>query len=358
MVCIAAFIILAICVLSLPVVRIFNKKAADTIWKLFKKSIYCFTRRVTFRKCDSTFKNDVKNSVLRKVVIKRPKAVKPLSVLIEVLSVVIIVITVWSLLVAAKSGLTLFVYGTCDVTTPAACSLDSSESCSIDGNQIDFWQDPFGWIGNWFVEFGDAFVAIPVRTQYWDAKQFIPENAEFFNKEDPEKPYALDIFDPGCVICRKSFNNQLNSGFFDDNNVACMVYVIKGEDGPKYPNSEIVASYIEATRIIRLESSVPPAEWQIINRLFTENDPKLMIDYQTAFNEHYDTGKAEKTLQLWLADFGYSSEQINKIKSDAKSDWIKDVITKTVDVVANQIRTKKIPTMIFDGRRHDGLFEK
>ena len=40
MVCVAAFIILAVSVLSLPLVRLFNKPAADTIWRLFKKSVY------------------------------------------------------------------------------------------------------------------------------------------------------------------------------------------------------------------------------------------------------------------------------------------------------------------------------
>lgn len=358
MICIAAFIILAVAVLSIPVLRIINKKAADTVWKLFKKAVYCFTRRATFRKCDSTFKDDVKNSMLRKVVIKHPKAVKPLGITIEILSVLIILVTVWSLLVGAKSGLALFVYGTCDITTPAACSLDSSESCSIDGNQIDFWQDPLGWTGNWFVEFGEAFAAIPVRLQHWDAKQFIPENAQFFNVEDPNKPYALDIFDPGCIVCRKSFNNQLDSGFFDRYNVAFMVYVIKGEDGPKYKNSLIVASFIEATRNTRLVGSQPPAEWQIIKRLFTENDPKLLIDFQTAFNEYYDNDQVKTILTGWLTDFGYNKTQIQRIIADANSAETLRIIENNRDIVENQIRTRKIPTMIFDGRRHDGLFSQ
>ena len=356
MVCIAAFIILAVAVLAIPVLRIINRKAADTIWKLFKKAVYCFTRRATFRKCDSTFKDDVKNSVLRKVVIKHPKAVKPLGITIEILSVLIILVTVWSLLVGVKSGLALFVYGTCDITTPAACSLDSSESCSIDGNQIDFWQDPLGWTGNWFVEFGEAFAAIPVRLQHWDAQKIIPENAQFFNTEDPNKPYALDIFDPGCIICRKSFNNQLKSGFFDNYNVASMIFVIKTNDEPRYANSTIIASYIEAVRLTPLKNASPPAEWQIIKRLFTENDAGLKIDYQTAFNDHYNESIAKRTLQRWLHDFGYSQKEISKIVTDANNKEVKAIIENTADVVKNQIRTRKIPTMIFDGRRHEGLF--
>jgi len=357
MVCIAAFIILAVAVLSIPILRIFNKKAADTIWKLFKKAIYCFTRRVTFRKCDSTFKDDIKNSVLRKVVIKHPNWVKPLSVIIEILSVLIILITIWSLLVGAKAGLALFVYGTCDISRPAACSLDASESCSIDGNQIDFMEDPIGWIGNWFVEFGEAFAAIPVRMQHWDAKDFIPESAEFYNAEDPNKPYALDIFDPGCIVCRKSYNNQQKTGFFDRYNVAFRYYVITGEDGDKFKNSRIIASYIEAVRRTRLAGSQPPAEWRIVDKLFTQNDPDLRIDYQTAFNEYYSDKQAKTVLRQWLRGFGYDNRQIAMIVTDAESDWVKQVIVDTQNIVDNKIKTKKIPTMIFDGRRHEGLFK-
>ena len=37
MVCVAAFIILGICVLTVPIIRLFSKKTADGIVKLFKE---------------------------------------------------------------------------------------------------------------------------------------------------------------------------------------------------------------------------------------------------------------------------------------------------------------------------------
>ena len=356
MVCIAAFIILAICVLSIPVIRIFNKNLANKIWKLFRESMGCVGKRVTFRKCDSTFKDQVKNGLLKKVVLKHPGWVKPLSVIIEILSVLIIAITIWSLLVGIKSGVGLYVYGTCDVTTPEACVLDSTEACTIDGRSIDFWNHPIDWTANWFVEFGEAIMAIPARSQHWNAQDFMPSGAQFFNAEDPEKPYALDIFDPGCVICKQSFRNQLNSDFFNENNVAMLVYPIRGVDGPKYANSVIITSYIESTRIDPLTGSDRPAEWLIVKRLFTENS-ELMIDYQTTFNDHYSNDRAREVLQKWLADFGYSKSQVKKIADLAESDQIKQIIADNQDIVDNQIRTRKIPTLIFDGRRHEGAFK-
>ncbi|MDR0957046.1 MAG: hypothetical protein LBM09_00500 [Candidatus Nomurabacteria bacterium] len=356
MVCIAAFIILAIIVLCLPIIRIFNKKTANSIWSLFKKATYCVGRRTTFRKCDSSFKDDVKNSILKKVVLKHPTWVKPLSRTIEITAVVIVVVSIWSLLVAAKAGVSLFVYGTCDVAQPSSCSL-SGESCSIDSQPVDFLQDPLKWTGNWFAEFGDAIVNIPTRLKNWNADDYIPENAEPYNKFSWKKN-ALDILDPGCSVCRESFKNQLESGFFDKYNVAVMLYPIKNPDGEyKFANSYLITSYIEAARLRRLDGSERPIEWQILQRLFTEKDADGR-DFQVAFNISYNEKRAREILAGWLADFGYSETQITEIAKLADSDEVREIIEKNMTVMNNEIKSKQIPTMIFDGKRHDGLFEK
>jgi len=354
MVCIAAFVILAVIVLCIPVIRIFSKKTANSIWNLFKKATYCVTRRVTFRKCDSSFKSDIKNSILRKVVLKRPKWVKPLSVIIETLAAFIVVISIWSLLVAAKSGLSLFVYGTCDIATPSSCSL-SGEACSIDSQPIDFWQNPIKWTGNWFAEFGDVIVNIPTRLRNWDANDYISQNAQPYN-EFGWKSNALDILDPGCVVCQQSFRNQLSGGFFDKYNVALMLYPIKDPDGDyKFANSYLITSYIEAARLKRLENSERPIEWLIIEKLFTEKDTDGR-EFQVAFNISYDEATARKVLENWLKEFGYSESEISEIANLAKSDQVRKIIEKNVSVMDNEIRSKRIPTMIFDGRRHDGMW--
>lgn len=359
MVCIAAFIILAICLLTVPIIRLFSKKTADGIVSLFKKATHCFTRRVTFRACDTSFKDDVKNGLLRRVVLKHPGWVKPLSAAIEVASLLIILLTVWSLLVGAKSLVSLYVYGTCNPSKPSACSLDSTESCAIDAAPIEFTEDPLGWIGNWFGEFGNAIMAIPARMKTWNAADYLPEATSYYGGRDESKPVAIDIFDPGCQVCAKSFRTQLQRGFFDKYNVAMLVYPIKSatdSSGYKYPNSYLVASYIMATAIQPLEnSSNNPVAWRIIERMFTGTTDDG-DSYQNAFNMSYGQSKAEEVLQDWLADFGYSEEQIDDIAKLVKSDKVKSLLESNQEMVNDRIKTKKIPTMIYDGRRHDGEF--
>ncbi|MCL2280886.1 hypothetical protein FWC31_03295 [Candidatus Saccharibacteria bacterium] len=354
MVCIAAFIVLAICVLSLPIIRIFNKKAADSIWKLFKKSTYCVSRRATFRKCDSTFKDDVKNSILRKVVIKHPTWVKPLSAIIEIVSVLIIFITIWSLLVGVKSLISLYVYDTCNPSQPSACALSTSESCSIDSQPISFFENPFQWTGNWFIEFGGAIAAIPTRMRTWDARDFLPENPSYFNKYDASKPIALDVMDPGCIICRRSYIAQKESGFMDKYNVAMLVYPIRD----RFANSHLISRYIEAARLLNpLDSAIRPVDWLIIDRIFTGNTTDG-DNFQNAFNYTYTDATARKVLNDWLTDFGYTDQEVVEIIKLVDSNQVKKIVNKNRDIVDNKIRTKKIPTMIYNNRRHDGLFEK
>ena len=362
MVCVAAFIVLAICLLTVPVIRLFNRRLADSIVSLFKKATHCFTRRITFRACDTSFKDDVKNGLLRKVVLKHPGWVKPLSALIEFLSLAIIVATVWSLLVGAKALVSLYVYGTCNPSQPSACSLDSTEACTIDAAPIEFTKDPLGWIGNWFGEFGNAIKAIPTRAKNWEATDYLPEVTSYYGGKRDGKPVAIDIFDPGCQVCARSFRSELDSGFFDKYNVALLPYPIVSSTSPsgyKYPNSYLVTSYIMAVQLQppkHANQSKNPVAWQIVERMFTgqaDNDH----DYLDEFNMSYGSQRAEAVLQGWLADFGYSDEEVKQASELAKSDRVKALIQSNIDLVNDNIKTKKIPTVIYDGERHDGEFQ-
>lgn len=358
MVCIAAFIILAICVLTVPIIRLFSKKTADGIVKLFKSATHCFTRRVTFRACDTSFKDDVKNGLLRKVILKHPGWVKPLSAAIEVGAFLIIVITIWSLLVGVKSLVSLYVYDTCNLQNPDSCSLDSTEACTIDAAPIEFNKDPIGWIGNWFGEFGNAIMAIPTRMKNWNASDYLPETTSYYGGKQDGKPIALDIFDPGCQVCAESFKTQKERGFFDKYNVALMPYPIESStgNGYKYPNSYLVTSYIMAVQLQPLDDDGGnPAAWQLVERMFTGKTDDG-DSYQNAFNMSYGEQRAEEVLQDWLKDFGYSDDQIKQIAELAKSDQVKQMIADNMNTVYNEIKTKKIPTMIYGGKRHDGEF--
>jgi hypothetical protein len=343
MVCIAAFIVLVF-------LSIFSARYR----KPLKKAWGCVARRVTLQKCETSFKSDIKNSILSKVVVKRPKLVKPLSIAIEVGAVLIVVVTVWSLLTVVKSGLALYVYGTCDVSTPSSCSLDASQSCAIDDEQKYGF---FGSIGHWFGEFGEVIAAVPSRIKHWDASEYLPSNANYYNAYDSNKPVALDIFDPGCFVCKDSYNNQLKAGFFDKYNVALMPYPIgSDQDGYKFKNSYLITKYIEAVRSFPLPNPTHPADWLVVDKLFTgENDKG--IDFQTAFNSSYSDKQAEQVLQDWLVEFGYTETDVANIATLAHSSHVEQLIANNKTKVDKEIKTKKIPTMLYDGKKHSGLFK-
>ena len=357
MVCIAAFIILAVLVLAVPLIRLFNKRLADQIMTLFRRSTHCFTRRITLRTCDTTFAEDVKGTVLRRVVLQHPSWVKPLSALMELLSALIVLTTIWSVLVGAKSLVSFYVYGTCNPTTPSSCSLDGSEACTIDAVPVAFNEHPVRWIGEWFSEFGEAVVAIPTKLKHWEARDYLPSQVSYYDDYDRRKPTALDIIDPGCTVCANSFKKQLARGFFKKYNVAILSYPIKdGRGGYKFPNSYLVAQYLVAVQLKPLKKSGQPMIWQMIKRMYTGKTADGDSN-QNAFNVAYDQAKAERALKDWLRDFGYSDQQLEEIAKLARSDQVAKIIEDNTHLVNDKVKTKKIPTEIFAGQRHDGGFD-
>lgn len=357
MVCIAAFIILAVLVLAVPLIRLFSRRLADQIMTLFRRSTHCFTRRITLRTCDTTFAEDVKGTVLRRVVLRHPSWVKPLSALMELLSVLIVLTTIWSVLVGAKSLVSLYVYGTCNPTTPSSCSLNGSEACTIDAVPVAFNERPVRWIGEWFSEFGEAIMAIPTKLKHWGARDYLPSQVSYYDGYDRRKPTALDIIDPGCTVCANSFKKQLARGFFKKYNVVILLYPIKdGRGGYKFPNSYLVAQYLVAVQLKPLKKSGQPMIWQMIKRMYTGKTADGDSN-QNAFNVAYDQAKAERVLKDWLRDFGYSDQQLEEIAKLARSDQVAKIIEDNTRLVNDKVKTKKIPTEIFAGQRHDGGFD-
>lgn len=354
MVCVAAFIVLVLLSFSLPVLRIFNKRAAIAIWRNLKAAWACVGRRITFRPCDTSFKQDIENSILKKVLRKNPKLVRPAKVAIEVVSVLIIVITVWSLLVVLKSGLSLYVYGTCDVREPSACSIGQVEACTIDSVSSS------GFVVDWFTDWGNLFVALPARMTSWDAEQYIPENGVSYvstvdsDVDESELPVAVDIFDPGCIVCQNSFKAQVDSGFMTEYRVYLIPYAIRAEDdGYRFTNSYLISQYIEAVR--GYSDSVN--EWMLAERLFTEKMPRTRRDHQDAFNTVYSAEEAEEVMLGWLRDAGLDDEAVDQLQQRAHSDEIANRLAENYRLVDDEIRTKRIPTMLYDGNRHEGVFE-
>ena len=356
MVCIAAFIILALAGIIVAFVSIFRPKIGKRYLKILKKSWSCFGKRVTLQKCETGFGDDVKNSILGRVAVSRPKMVKPLSAGIEIVSILIVLITVWSLVEGVKAGMALWTLGTCNVKHASACSL-GAEVCSIDDNtQPDNLVER---VGLWFSDWGEIFSAIPDKFRDWSVDNF---KFDGISKTSEAQQYdVIDIFDPGCEVCLVSFRAQLDSGFFDTHNVQLVPFPIQDSVGKfKYPNSNIIARYMLASYRYGeprdAASQSDTVAFQIIKRIYTAKNTDG-INWQSVLNDDYSAEQTEATLLQWLKDFGYHSDERAAIKNLAMSTEITEIIQHNNEIVTNNIHAKGIPTMIYDGRKHTGKFE-
>ena len=346
MVCIAAFIILALIGGIVAIVSIFKPKVGKSYWKMFKKAWGCLWKKVRLQKCETGFKDDVKNTLLSRVIVKHPKWVKPLSVIIEVLSVVIVIVAVWALLTAIKSLLALWALGSCNVTKPSACTL-GAEVCSIDESEP---QNPIEATGRWFTEWGEIFEAIPDKFKTYNADDY---SFEYIAMNDTtNKPVAVDIFDPGCSVCMISYRNQKSSGFFDNYNVRLVPFAIQDADGNyKFKNSAIIVKYIFAAEKYRAGYGI-----KLLDHIFT-NKNEGGKSYQNLFNEDYDNDKAVAQLDKWLHDDGLHTAEIKELKKTIDSEEIQNKMSTNKNIVENELRVKGIPTMLYDGGRHTGLYK-
>ncbi|MDY0208331.1 MAG: hypothetical protein RBR82_17155, partial [Pseudomonas sp.] len=79
------------------------------------------------------------------------------------------------------------------------------------------------------------------------------------------------------------------------------------------------------------------------------------LDYQLKINSLLNKEQTSILINKWLGEIGYTEKQIAKIENDRLSKKVVDALSKNRDIVENQIKTVKIPTIIFDGRRSGGL---
>jgi hypothetical protein len=347
--CIAAYIVLAI-------ISIFSASHR----KLAKRAWDCTLRRVTFRPCDTSFKEETKSKLLSHVANRTPKLIKAADIGIEVASFVLVIATIWSILVVLESGLNLFVWGTCNPNNASSCSL-SSETCSIDKTQEGLWDltikgKPFDWFVTKTEELGNTISNIPSRLQNWDANDYLPQNASYYYQKNMIKPTALEVIDPGCSVCAQLFKNIKSSNFENKFNLTYIAYPIKNSkqyDKYKFTNSYTITRYLEAIKINQLNTLKVPADWQIIERIFTWKY-KGSLSYQTKINSSMDQQQTEELIKGWLSNIGYNNDQIKQITSDANSQKVTDIIRQNQKIVDTEIKTVKIPTIIFNGQRHEG----
>ena len=348
MVCIAAFIILALVGVVVAFLSIFKREIGKKYLAVFKKAWHCVFKKVRLQKCETGFKDDVKNTLLSRVIVKHPKWVKPISAIIEVLSVVIVIIAIWAILTAIKSLLALWALGSCNVTTPSACSF-GAEMCSIDESEP---QNPIEATGRWFTEWGEIFEAIPDKFRTYNADDYHFSYININSELSEDKPVAVDIFDPGCSVCMISYRNQKTSGFFDKYNVRLVPFAIMATDSSyKFNNSGVVVKYMLAVEQLHSGMAI-----KLIDHIFTEKDSNGR-SYQDLFNDDYSREEAVAQIEKWLKHDGLDDGAIKEVRTVANYPEIVDKMNENQNIVENELRAKGIPTMIYDGKRHTGLYK-
>lgn len=351
MFCIAAFIVLAI-------MSIFSAKYRT----LAKKAWQCVSRKVTFRACDTNFKDEMKSRIIGKNIMTRPKFAKFLDRWLEILALVFVILSIWSLVIVLRSGLNLYVYGTCNPNNASSCAL-GSESCSVNTNNPGFWEsltqgNIIQWIGNEASGFGEAITLVPDRIKTWNAEDYVFESSTYFQPFDDSKPIAVEVIDPSCNFCAELLRNIKTAGFENKYNLTYLVYPIPDSSRPngyKFNNSYVIATYFEAVKSFPLDSEITiPTDWRILEKLYTGID----LDgssFQSKFIILFDEARTRQTIEAWLREFGYDDYQINQINIATQSEEIKNQLLIQKEIVEQKIKTVKIPTIIFDGKRHTGL---
>lgn len=349
MFCIAAFIVFA-------VLAIFSASFRP----LAAKAWHCVLRRVTFRPCDISFGEEMKGKLVGKLVFTHPRLARFLGRWIDWISFIFVALSVWSLLYVANAGLNLWVYDTCDPRSAESCSL-SGEACGIEQASLGFFravgENRIGeWAAGPFVRFGETLSRIPDRLKTWDAREYLGPSATFYRALDESEPYALEVIDPGCTFCKKLTKNMKESGAMDRLNVSYLLYPIPkaGTGGTKFPHSALMASYIEAAKLVPLQrgdASVSP-DWQLLGKIFAEPE-RDGEDLQTRFNIGMTRADAERTLRSLLREIGYDDAEIGRIAAAASSDGVRESLAAQRAIVEERIRTIKIPTLLIDGRRYD-----
>lgn len=348
-----------VCIVAFFVVLVLSAVSAK-YRKLLGKAWGCVWRRVTFRPCDTTFRDDVKSSLLAPLALRHPHLVKPASIAIEITAWVMVLSLIVSLYLLGRSGLNLFVYGTCDKQNAQSCSL-AAEMCSVDAGTPGFWEsigsgDVIGAFGNEFTALGETIAAVPSRLKTWDAAEFAVADATYAGGYVAGRPVALEVLDPGCLYCAKLFRNMLEAGFDTTHNVTYLVYPISADIGSKFANSPLVAQYLTAVRAF--EASGAPAadetaDWFILRQLFT-GENEAGIGWQAWMN-NASADDARAQLQTWLSEYGYTADEVAQIDALAVSDDIAATLAQTRVVVENEIDTVAIPTLIAGGGLHAGV---
>lgn len=352
MFCIAAFIIFAI-------LGIFSASHRS----LAKKAWGCVLRRITFKPCDISVQEEIKSRLVGRFILTKPRLARFINRFAGAFAWTFVTLSVWSIVVVINSGLNLFVYDTCNPDNPESCSL-AGGGCGITSGKPGFWLSlkegqVLLWAKDEALTFGETVSRIPNRLKTWDPKEFVSDSNTYYKPFVENKPTALEIIDPSCKFCAKLFGNIKDTGFADRYNLTYLVYPIpdaRQADGYRFPHSRLIASYLEAIKRYPLLNATIPADWQILEKIFSGEDDDN-VAYQIKFNTVYTAEEAENRLIRWLAEMGYSESQLNAIRQTSRSDEVRATLARQKSIVEDQVQTIKIPTIMFDGRRYDRAVE-
>jgi hypothetical protein len=349
MFCIATFIVFGI-------LGIFSA----TYRPLAKAAWHCTWRRVRFRPCDISFSEEMRGKLLSKLVFTWPRVARFLDRWLDWISFAFVALSIWSLFYVANAGLNLWVYDTCNPSNAESCSL-SGEACGVDQVRVGLIQAVReGRIGEWvagpFVRLGETLSRIPDRLRAWNPQEYLAPTATFYRPRDPAKTYVLEILDPGCRFCKRLTENLKEAGIFDAMNVSYLLYSIKnpGEESYHFPNSLLMASYIEATKVVPLQStSDVSGDWQLLESIFGGEGEGAAVNLQTQFIMQFTPEEAEHKLQELLRSIGYSAAEVERIAQLSHSPDITQRLQDQRRIVEEEIRTIKIPTLLLGERRFD-----
>ncbi len=353
MFCIFAFIVFLI-------LGIFSAKYRG----LAKKAWGCVWIRLTFKTCDISLQDEIRAKLIGSVIVTKPRLARFMDKWLDTVAFIFVTLSIWSLAVVMNSGLNYYIYGTCAPSDPESCSL-SAGACGISAYHPGFVEsvtswNTINWTKNEATAFFGKFALIPDRIKNWDAKDYVSKTATYYAKYDDTKKVAIEIIDPGCIYCSKLFTLTKESGFSKKYNLSYVLFPIPNpkEAGEyKFKNSYLLARYAEALKKFPQKDVVVTSDWRLLENVYMLKDEKGDV-FQKKFNEDYSAAEAEAKIIEWIRSFGYDLKTTGEIISYANGAEAAASIKAQHDLVVNDIRTVKIPTIMFGGRRYDRMVDE
>ncbi|MEH3090376.1 MAG: hypothetical protein PGN24_12575 [Microbacterium arborescens] len=360
MVCIVAFVVVLL-----------GSAVSARYRRLLGRAASCAWRRVRLRACDTTFREDVKASLLAPLATRAPRLVRPASIGIEVVAWLLVLSMIVSVYLLGRSGLNLFVYGTCDKQDAQSCSL-AAEMCSIDGAPgfaaTLATGDVVGAFGQEAASLAETIAAVPSRLRTWDAAEYVSLAPSYLGGYRPDLPTAVEIIDPGCRFCAQLLRNVHESGFAENHNLTYLVYPIPAETGSRFANSPLVARFLTAIRLHDADlhgadrgpgaapaAPTETADWHVLEQIFTGTVADGTAA-QTWLNAA-DPAAAQQQLDAWVAEAGYTPDDIAAVHALAGSDAVAAELARVEVMVRDDIRTLAIPSLIAGGSLRSGLVD-